>query len=94
MPEQHNDCEPTEADIDMVVEEASGKPVKPANLADGITSMRQRIAQLEVEKAKLLDRMDEGFDESLKDQLASINKALASGRERLAHYEAQRGRQN
>ena len=47
MPEQPNDYEPTEADIDMVVEEATGKPVKPADLTAGIASMRQRIAQLE-----------------------------------------------
>ena len=94
MPEQPDDYEPTEADLDMVVEEATGKPVKPANLAAGIASMRQRIAQLEAEKTKLLDRMDEDSDESLKAHLASINKDLATARERLAHYEAQLGRQN
>jgi len=94
MPEQPDDFEPTEADIDMVVEDASGKPVKPANLAAGITSMRQRIAQLEAEKLKLLDRMDGDADESLKEHQASINQDLATARDRLAHYEAQHGQQN
>jgi hypothetical protein len=34
------------------------------------------------------------FDESLKDQLAAVNRDLATARERLVHYEAQLGRQN
>jgi hypothetical protein len=94
MPEQPNDYEPTEADIDMIVEDVTGKRVKPANLAAGIASMRQRVAQLETEKTKLLDRMDEDSNESLKDHLAAVNKDLATARERLTHYEAQLGRQN
>ena len=32
MPEQPDNHEPSEADIDIVVEETTGKPVKPANL--------------------------------------------------------------
>jgi len=94
MPEQPDDYEPSNADIDMVVEETTGKLVKPGDLVAGIASMRQRIAQLEVEKTKLLDRMDENFDESLKDHLASVNNDLATARERLVHYESQLGRQN
>ena len=60
----------------------------------GIASMRQRIAQLEAEKARLLDRMDEDSDAALKVHLAAINKDLAAARERLIHYELQVGRQN
>ena len=56
--------------------------------------MRQRIAQLEAEKARLLDRMDEDSDAALKVHLAAINKDLAAARERLIHYELQVGRQN
>lgn len=56
--------------------------------------MRQRIAQLEAEKARLLDRMDEDSDAALKVHLAAINKDLAAARERLVHYELQVGRQN
>jgi hypothetical protein len=78
----------------MVIEEATGKPVKPTNLAAGIASMRQRIAQLEAEKTKLLNRMENDFAETLKDHLATLNKDLATVRELLAHYEAQIGRQN
>jgi len=94
MPEQPDDCEPTEADIDMVVEEATGKPVKPANLAAGFASMRQRIAQLEAEKTKLLDRMEKNFEATPKDHLDTLNKDLATARERLVHYEAQLGKHN
>jgi len=94
MPEQHDNYEPTEEDIDMTVEETTGKPVKPANLAAGIASMQRRIAQLEAEKIKLLDRMDEDADESQKEHLAAVNKDLAIARERLVHYEAQHGKQN
>lgn len=68
--------------------------MKPANLAAGIASMRQRIAQLEAEKTKLIDRMDEVSDESLKLHLAAVKKDLATVRERLVHYEAQDGTQN
>lgn len=56
--DRHDDYEPSEADIDMVVEEVTGKPVKPANLAAGMASIRQRIAQLEVEKTKLLGKQN------------------------------------
>ena len=42
--------------------------------------MRQRIAQLEAEKIKLLDRMNEDSDDSLKDRLAAVNKDLATVR--------------
>jgi len=94
MPEPRDDYEPTEADIDMVVEEVTGKPAKPANLAAGIASMQRRIAQLEAEKIKLLDRMDEDADESLKNHLAAVNKDLATARDRLTYYEAQFGKQN
>jgi hypothetical protein len=40
MPEPSDDYEPTGADLDLVIEEATGKPVKQANLASGIDSMR------------------------------------------------------
>ena len=92
MPEQPDDYQPTEADIDMVVEETTGKPVKPVDLAAGIASMRQRIAQLVAEKTKLLDRMERDLDGTLKDHLAAVTKT--SPRPALTHYEAQVGGQN
>jgi hypothetical protein len=46
------------------------------------------------ENTKLIDRIDEDFEGSLKDHLSSINKDLATVRERLAHFEAQLGKQN
>ena len=94
MATQPDDFKPTEADLDMIVEEVTGKPIKPANLAAGIASMRQRIAQLEAEKARLLDRMGEDSDAVLNAHLAAINKDLAAARERLVHYELQVSRQN
>ena len=94
MKKQPDDYEPTEADLEMLVEDVTGKPVKPANLAAGIASMQQRIAHLEAEKTKLLDRMDEESDESLKEHLVAVNKDLATARERLGHYEEQMGQQN
>ena len=78
----------------MTIEEVTGKPIKPANLAAGIASMRQRIAQLEAEKTRLLDRMDENSDAALKVHLAAINKDLACAREQLTYYEMQAGGQN
>jgi len=48
--------------------------VKPANLADGVASMRQRIAQLEPEKTNLPDRMGKDSDEALKDDFAAVTK--------------------
>jgi hypothetical protein len=97
MTEPSDNYEPTEVDLDLVVEEATGKPVKPANVTAGIVSMRQRITQLEAEKASLLDRLGTAAGESeeaLNKHLAAINKVLATARERLAHYEAQLGAQN
>lgn len=60
----------------------------PLRLVCDLAALRQ------AERTKLHDRMDEGFHESLKDHLASINKDLATARERLSHYEAQLTRQN
>ena len=37
---------------------------------------------------------EEDFGEMMKDHLAAVNKDLATTDERLAHYEAQVGRQN
>jgi hypothetical protein len=46
---------------------------QPRALGKGKSAGVQRITQLEVEKTKLLDRMDEDFDESLKDYLPVAN---------------------
>ena len=85
---------PTEADLDMVIEDATGKPVKLASLHAGIISMRRRIAQLEAEKAKLLAHLEKDSDATLKAHLTGINQDLATARERFGHYQAQVGKQN
>ena len=75
----------------------TSKPVKPANLAAGIASMRQRITELETEKAKLLNQMDtatDALEQSLNKHLASMNKDIAIAREGLDSYQRQLGMQN
>lgn len=97
MPEQPDNYVPTEADIDTVIEEATGKQIKPENLAAGIAFLRQRIERLEEAKAELLDRMDTAAEDSegtLHDHLIEINRDLATARERLTHCVSQTGRQN
>jgi hypothetical protein len=97
MPEQPDNYDLTETDMDMIAEELTGKPVKPDNLAAGIASMRQRIVQLESEKAKTLDQLDTvtgKLEANLNADLAKLNTNLAMARERLTHYEAQSGGQN
>ena len=97
MPEQPENYEPSAADIDMIVEATTGKPVKPADIGAGIASMRQRIAQLEAEKARLLDHLDAVTDaaaNSLTRQLDEIKRNLHTARQRLGHYQAQVGKEN
>jgi hypothetical protein len=84
-----DDFDPTEVDLDLIVEGVTGKPVKPANLATGIASMQKRITQLEMEKAKLIEQLEiatedaAGFDQSF----ASLNSELKIARERLVSYQ-------
>lgn len=97
MPEPSDNYEPSEADLEMAIEETTGKPVKPANLAEGIASMHQRITELEAEKAKLLNQMDTAdstSQQSLNKHLVSMNKDIAIARERLNSYQSQIGMQN
>jgi hypothetical protein len=56
--------------------DASGKrgnTAATARFGQGQKARGQSIAQLAAEKTKLLDRMDEDFDESLKDYLPVAN---------------------
>lgn len=97
MPEQPDNYEPTEADLELIAEDVSGKPVKPANLAAGIALMQQRIKELEAGKAKLLDQMDTANEQNmsgLNEALSSYNRDLAMARERLNHYRSQAGKTN
>ena len=94
MPEPSDKYKPTEADLDLVIEEATGQPLKPKDLVTGIDSLHERIKELEAEKARLLDRLEKDFDETLKDHLAAVNRDLTTARERLAHYDVQLGTQN
>jgi hypothetical protein len=50
---------------------------QPCALGKG-KSARVLTSQVQAEKTKLLDRMDEDFAESLKDPLATVNKNLAT----------------
>lgn len=97
IPKQPDEYEPSEADLEMVVEETTGKPVKPENAAAGVASMQQRIAELEALKTKLVGQLDLAtgtFAAELDKHLVLVNKDIATARERLAHYESQLGKQN
>lgn len=97
MTEPSDNYAPTEADLDLILEDATGKPVKPADLATGIASLRQRITQLEGEKTKLLNQLDsadQNSTTSLNQQLVALNQHLSSARQRLRDYETQLDAQN
>jgi hypothetical protein len=43
MTEPSDNYDPTDADLDLVLEDTTGKPVKPADLATGIASMQKNF---------------------------------------------------
>ena len=97
MTEPSDNYDPTEADLDLVLEDAIGKPGKPENLATGIASMRKRITQLEEEKARLLNQIesaDQNSTTSLNQSLITLNQHLSNARQRLRDYEMQQGERN
>lgn len=97
MTEPSDNYDPTEADLDLILEDSTGKPVKPADLANGIASLRQRITQLEGEKAKLLgqlEKTDESRAGSITSKLVVLSRQMTSARQRLGDYESQSGKQN
>lgn len=97
MTAQSNDYKPTESDIEMLLEKATGKPLKPEDATAGIASMRQRIAELKRQKAKMLDQLAAVTCDSanvINKNLTSINRDLETARERLAYYQAQLDRRN
>ena len=98
MTTQPNDYEPTESYIEMVIEDATGKLLKPENAEAGIASMRRRIAELEAQKSKVIDQLDAAANlpaaDGLNRNLTLIDRDLKVARERFAHYESQVGRQN
>lgn len=96
-PGDSRDISPTEADLEMIMEAASGKPVKPPSLEAGITSMRQRIAELEASKRRMLERLDEqteGFNQTVNTHIRDINRDLDEARQRLDSYMSQQKARN
>lgn len=97
MTEPSDNCDPTEADLDLILEDATGKPVEPENLAAGIASLQERIAQLEKEKTKLLGQLEKADGSraaSINPELVALNRQIAAARQRLRDYESQTGQQN
>jgi len=79
------------AETEMVIEEVSGQPVQPKELAAGIASMEARIKLLTGQKGQCLAQMDTATGpryEGLSADLVSLNAELSKALARLAHYRA------
>lgn len=94
MPEQPDNLEPTEADIDMVLEEMNGKPVDKGTARANAQTMQERIAQLEAERARLISNSNKLPPGKYQNHQASYDSDLAIARERLAHFQSQVGKSN
>ncbi len=94
MPEQPDNLEPTEADLDMVLEETTGKPTDKGSTMANIQALEDRIVQLEAERARLISNRSKLPSENYESHLASYDADLRTARERLAHFESQLGKNN
>jgi hypothetical protein len=80
---------PSEADIDMVLEEASGKAVDKGTALANAQAMQERINQLEAERARLTINQAKLSPETFQQHLASFDADLITARERLIHFQTQ-----
>jgi hypothetical protein len=78
---------PTDADIDMVLEEASGKAVDKGAALANAQAMQERISQLETERARLISNQAKLSPEAFQQHLSSFDADLAT--ERLVHFQNQ-----
>lgn len=79
---------PTEADLDLVLEQATGKPVDKGTAAANIAALRQRIAELTALHGRLRARQQQG-EAGLDAMLAEIAADIAHARKLLEGYETQ-----
>jgi hypothetical protein len=89
---------PLPAELEMATEAATGKPVKPVSLAEGIRALQERIKLLEVQKKSISNQLKATADiyrrASLNTVLVGIKADLAIARQRLTSYKAQIHQQN
>ncbi len=78
---------PTDADLDMVLEEVTGRPADKGSARHNAIALRQRIAELLESKGKLLTHQSEGKD--VANALAAVEADLAKARKFLAGYATQ-----
>lgn len=83
---------PTDADLDSVIEEATGKPVDKGTAEKNVAALRQRIRELEVTLQQLKDRRAIG--RPVGDHIKLTEHELTKARALLAGYETQLGKQN
>ena len=87
-------CHMSVEELEMDDEDLYGGAVSVASAAEGVASMERRIAVLNQNKAKVLDRLEEGHwpaetMDLLNRELINIIRHLATARERKAHFELQ-----
>jgi len=93
MPAKPNNYDPTESDLEQVVDEARkalGKGPAPRSAAGGISDMTERIRSLNEQKGKLLKQMElHPTNTDLDATLVATNSQLREAKERLAEYQSQ-----
>lgn len=94
MPEQPDHFEPTEADIDMILEDVHGKPVDKGSVVENVKAMEGRIAELAAAYEQLVRNGDNFNPELLQQHMNACGKDLNIARERLQYYQAQLRQQN
>lgn len=93
-----DNLEPSDAELEMVVDEArqkTGLPPAKRPVDKGIADMQARIKLLTAQRMKLLERMGtEVFDDKRYAALFEVDKELRQARERLTDYQTQQGGHN
>jgi len=79
---------PSDADLDMVQEEATGKPVDKGTAQANVRALRARVDQLTGQHGRLLARQQQG-EADLAGMVAELAEELARAHALLAGYESQ-----
>jgi hypothetical protein len=98
MTNQPDNYEPSNTELEMVVDEARkaiGKGPAPRSAAKGVSDMAARIGLLNEQKTKLLKQMElHPSDTQLDSTLVAVNSELREAKKRLAEYQTQAKGQN
>ncbi|HEV2327631.1 MAG TPA: hypothetical protein VGY56_02455 [Verrucomicrobiae bacterium] len=88
-----DDFEPSDAELEMVVDEAlqkTGQPPVNRSPEKGIADMQGRLKLLNEQKAKLLKGMGTlPFDTQRGEELTKIDREIREARQRLGEYQTQ-----